>query len=226
MNVCVIPARGGSKRIPYKNIRAFCGKPIIAWSILVAQKSKLFDRIIVSTDDDEISKVAISYGAEVPFFRPPELSNDVVGTTPVIVHAAKELQLVASDNLCCLYATAPFTSSSDLQEAMQLLTDSVAGTVVFGATSFAFPIQRAIRIDQYGYSSPVDPLSICKRSQDLEELFHDAGQFYLAPVDVWTSNFQIFDVGRPLILPRWRVQEIDTEEDWRCAELLHKILES
>ena len=194
MNICLIPARGGSKRIPRKNIRSFCGKPMIAWSIKAAQDSGAFDQILVSTDDVEIAEVARGYGAEVPFLRPN------------------------------LYATAPFVQPEDLRLSRQRLEDSRPGTVVFAATSFPFPIQRAIHLDEQGYSAMFQPECFSTRSQDLVEAYHDAGQFYWATPQTWSEVTNLFEGMRPLLLPRWRVQDIDTEEDWQSAELLHQLL--
>ena len=225
--ICIIPARGGSKRIKGKNIRLFRGQPMIEWSIRAAQDSNCFDRIVVSTDDEEISVIAQKAGAEVPFVRPAYLSDDFTGTREVIAHALYELALQGDQisQVCCLYATAPFVSSSDILMAREQLNKSRLGSVVFTATSFPFPIQRALRIDSEGYSSVFDPSSILKRSQDLEQFYHDAGQFYWASASTWTIDFNLFDRGRPLLLPRWRVQDIDTEEDWKRAELMHMALD-
>lgn len=227
MNICLIPARGGSKRIPRKNIREFRGKPMIAWSISAAQESSCFDQIIVSTDDEEIGEVARSFGAEVPFMRPSHLADDQATTQDVIGHALKWLQRQGKvcEALCCLYATAPFVQPTDLQSAAKNLSEAEAGTVVFAATSFPFPIQRAIRIDAEGYSSMFQPDQFATRSQDLEEAFHDAGQFYWATPQTWSTVVNLFEGARPIILPRWRVQDIDTEEDWFRAELMHQLLE-
>ena len=224
--LCVIPARGGSKRIPRKNIRVFRGLPMIAWSIKAAQAASCFDRIVVSTDDSEIIDIATSYGAEVPFKRPDYLSDDFVGTREVIEHCIHTLRSAGYEysDVCCLYATAPFVLSSDLQASLSLLEESREGSVVFSSTTYPFPIQRALRVSHDGYTSPYDPSSIVMRSQDLEEFFHDAGQFYWAAPEVWSRNFNLFDSGRCYRLPRWRVQDIDTEEDWRRAELMHASL--
>ena len=173
MKICLIPARGGSKRIPRKNIREFRGKPMIAWSISAAQESSCFDRIIVSTDDEEIAEVSRSFGAEVPFLRPSHLADDRATTQDVIGHALEWFQQQGQvcEALCCLYATAPFVQPTDLQSADKNLSEAEVGTVVFAATSFAFPIQRAIRIDFEGYSSMFQPDQFATRSQDLEEAF-------------------------------------------------------
>ena len=226
-NVCVIPARGGSKRIPRKNIRPFRDRPMIAWSIAAAQASGCFKRILVSTDDDEIAILATSYGAEVPFLRPSWLADDHATTQAVMVHAVNwcEKQGLPLEAVCCLYATAPFVQPSDLVEAIQLLKCSPSKSFVFPATSFPYPIQRAIRLDGDGRAEMFQPDYFNKRSQDLEEAYHDAGQFYFARPAAWTSAYNLFDDSRPLILPRWRVQDIDTIEDWKRAEVMHQLLE-
>lgn len=226
MNLALIPARGGSKRIPRKNIRPFRGRPMIAWSIEAARDASCFDRILVSTDDEEIAAVARSHGAEVPFFRPAYLADDQATTQSVVLHAVQwcEQQGLAPQAVCCLYATAPFVQPTDLVAAGQLLEQAPTGSFVFTATSFPFPIQRAIHIDAAGRSAMFHPEHFNTRSQDLEEAFHDAGQFYWARPQAWATSLNLFDDGRPLILPRWRVQDIDTEEDWTRAELLHQLL--
>jgi len=227
VNLALIPARGGSKRIPRKNIRPFRGRPMIAWSIEAARAAGCFDRILVSTDDEEIAAVARSHGAEVPFLRPSNLADDQATTQAVMLHAVKwcEQQGLAPRAVCCLYATAPFVQPSDLVAAGNLLEQAPTGSFVFTATSFPFPIQRAIRINANGQASMFQPEHFNTRSQDLEEAFHDAGQFYWAHPHTWAMKLNIFDNGYPLILPRWRVQDIDTEEDWSRAELLHQLLE-
>jgi pseudaminic acid cytidylyltransferase len=222
MKLCVIPARGGSKRIPRKNIKEFCGKPMIAWSIEAAIKSACFDRIIVSTDDEEIASVAIRYGAEIPFMRPAQLADDYTGTTAVITHAIEwqnSCGEVAS-KVCCLYATAPFVQATDLQKGFNILEGSSA-EYAFSVTSYAFPIQRAIRITANQRVEMFQPENFNIRSQDLEEAWHDAGQFYWGTADAWLANKQIFSsIAAPVLLPRHRVQDIDTPEDWERAQLM------
>ena len=227
MRLALIPARGGSKRIPRKNIRSFRGRPMIAWSIAAAHSAGCFDRIIVSTDDEEIAAVAVSHGAEVPFLRPAHLADDQTTTQAVVLHAVEwcDEQGLPVEAVCCLYATAPFVQPGDLAEASRLLDQAPPHSFVFTATSFPFPIQRAIRIDAKGRASMFQPEHFKTRSQDLEEAYHDAGQFYWARPAAWASSANLFDDGRPLLLPRWRVQDIDTEEDWQRAELLHRLLE-
>ncbi|MFK7776843.1 MAG: pseudaminic acid cytidylyltransferase [Gimesia sp.] len=228
MNIAVIPARGGSKRIPRKNIKNFCGKPMIAWSIEAALESNCFERIIVSTDDDEIATVALSYGAEVPFMRPESLSDNYVGTTAVVSHAVKWLIEHGEklENVCCLYATAPFVRSIDLQRGLELLQTKECD-YAFSVTSFTFPIQRAIRITQTQRVEMFQPEHFMTRSQDLEEAYHDAGQFYWGTNQAWLDEKSLFsNYSAPVILPRYRVQDIDTQEDWQRAEWLFKALQA
>jgi pseudaminic acid cytidylyltransferase len=226
MNICVIPARGGSKRIPGKNIKEFNGKPIIAYSIEAALKSNCFERVIVSTDDNEIAKVAKKYGAQVPFSRPIELSGDYTGTAPVIKHAIEWLENDNNsiENVCCLYATAPFIQSKVISKAHQQLKDLKAD-YCFSVTSFAFPIQRSIKIVKESKVKMFYPEHCNTRSQDLEEAYHDAGQFYWGKAQAFKDELTIFsEVATPYILPRYIVQDIDTLEDWVRAEAMYKVL--
>jgi N-acylneuraminate cytidylyltransferase len=224
MRLCVIPARGGSKRIPRKNIKLFDGKPIIAYSIEAAIKSKCFDTIVVSTDDEEIAEVAHQYGAETPFVRPLSLSNDYVGTIPVVKHAI-EWFMEKKKNfefVCCIYPTAPFISSDDIVTGIELLSES-NNNYVFSVTNYAFPIQRAIRILNSKQVEMFQPKNFNTRSQDLEEAYHDAGQFYWGRASAWKNEIPVFSkTSIPIILPRYRVQDIDTPEDWLYAELMYK----
>lgn len=227
MKLAVIPARGGSKRIPRKNIREFCGKPIIAYSIEAARKSNCFDRIIVSTDDAEIATVAREWGAETPFVRPEELSNDFAGTIPVIKHAIEwyinnEIQ---PDMVCCIYATAPFVTPQDLQRGLDTLLSS-ASEYAFTVTSYPFPIQRAVKITPSGRLAMFQPEHFKTRSQDMEKAFHDAGQFYWGRSEAFLRELPLFsEDAAPVLLPRHRVQDIDTPEDWHRAELMYKLLQ-
>ena len=227
MNICVIPARAGSRRIPRKNIKEFNGKPIIAYSIEAALKSNCFSQVIVSTDDDEIAEVAKKYGAHVPFVRPDELSNDYVGTIPVIKHTIEWMEDNNNyiENVCCLYATAPFIKSKIISKAYQQLKNSSAD-YCFSVTSFAFPIQRAIRIVQDNKVDMFYPEHFNTRSQDLEEAFHDAGQFYWGKAQAFKDELPIFsEVATPYVLPRYLVQDIDTMEDWIRAEAMYRVLQ-
>ncbi|AWL01242.1 pseudaminic acid cytidylyltransferase [Stutzerimonas stutzeri] len=226
MKLAIIPARGGSKRIPRKNIKPFCGKPMIAWSIEAALQSGCFDRVVVSTDDTEIAEVARQHGADVPFMRPAELSDDHTGTIPVIRHAIEWFtqQGRTVGQVCCLYATAPFVTAEDLNRGMQVLQGGDCD-YAFSVTSYAFPIQRAIRINGQGRVEMFNPENFNTRSQDLEEAFHDAGQFYWGRADAWLQGKQIFSPDAlPVLLPRHRVQDIDTPEDWARAEWLFKAM--
>ena len=228
MKVAIIPARGGSKRIPRKNIKDFCGKPMIAWSIEAALKSGCFDRVIVSTDDQEIADVAKQYGAKVPFMRPAELSDDYAGTIPVIKHAVEWLTQSeqAPSLVCCLYATAPFVDASDIQRGLELL-EQTSSAYAFTVTSYAFPIQRAIKITANDGIEMFAPEHCNTRSQDLEEAYHDAGQFYWGTTEAWVTEKMIFGAeSTPVILPRHRVQDIDTPEDWDRAEWLFKAMQA
>ena len=220
MKLAVIPARGGSKRIPRKNIKSFGGKPMITWSIEAAQKTGIFDRIIVSTDDAEIASIARDYGVEVPFIRQATLSDDHTGTSPVIVNAIEWCLAQGFDpkEVCCIYATAPFVQSEDIECGRQILEQSGAD-FAFSVTSFAFPIQRAIKLRPDGRIDMIDPSQFQTRSQDLPEAYHDAGQFYWGTKAAWLSGAPIFGSRSvPVILPRYRVQDIDTPEDWKVAE--------
>lgn len=226
MRLAVIPARGGSKRIPRKNIKPFGGKPMIAWSIETAMQSGCFDRIIVSTDDTEIADVARFHGAEVPFMRPHELSDDHTGTTPVMAHAVKWMADAFDpvEFACCLYSTAPFVKSQDLRQGLNALQQSDA-LYAFTVTNFPAPIQRSFRITQQQRVEMFDPAQFNARSQDLEEAYHDAGQFYWGRATAWTSQSPLYsEFAIPLLLPRYRVQDIDTMDDWIRAEFMFEIL--
>ena len=225
MRVAIIPARGGSKRIPRKNIKPFAGPPIIAHSIKAAIESNLFDRIIVTTDDEEIADVARSFGAEIPFIRPKELSDDHTATIPVIAHAIQTLQKqCVIDAACCIYATAPFIRPQDIVTAYNaLITHNKQ--YAFPVTTFAFPIFRGVKRDDAGNIEMFWPQHFATRSQDLEEAYHDVGQFYWGTPDAWLSGRAIFsDAATTIVLPRHLVQDIDTPEDWHRAELMHKVL--
>lgn len=222
--IAIIPARGGSKRIPRKNIKAFGGKPMIAWSIEAALASGCFARVIVSTDDDEIAEVAREWGAEVPFKRPAELADDHTGTIPVIAQAIDWLREhdQAPDAVCCLYATAPFVQPEDLRRGLAIL-EGQGVDYAFSVTSYAFPIQRAIRLTAEGRVAMVQPEHFATRSQDLEDAYHDAGQFYWGQAGAWCEGRPIFSAqAAPVLLPRHRVQDIDTPEDWQRAEWLFR----
>lgn len=228
MKVAIIPARGGSKRIPRKNLKSFCGKPIIAWSIEAAIDSNCFARIIVSTDDDEIAEIARRWGAEVPFTRPAELADDHADTASVVAHAIEWLgeHDESPELVCCVYATAPFIQPEDLRRGLDVL-QSEPVDYAFSVTSYAFPIQRAIRITSDDRVAMFNPEHAATRSQDLEEAFHDAGQFYWGRASAWVARKPIFSQQAvPVVLPRHRVQDIDTFEDWTRAEMMFDALQN
>ena len=223
--VAIIPARGGSKRIPRKNIKLFHGKPLIAYSIEVAIKSKLFSKVIVSTDDEEIAKIARIYGADVPFLRPKELSDDFTGTGAVVNHTLEYLKSVGEnyDFVCTIYATAPFLDEKYLIEGFEKLKNSSAKNA-FSCTSMPFPIQRTFKITTEQRCEMFWPENFMTRSQDLEEAYQDAGQFYWTNLNI-NSNEIIFGKDSiPIILPRHLVCDIDTLEDWTRAEFMYKSL--
>lgn len=199
---------------------------MIAWSIAAAQTSGCFDEIIVSTDDPLTSAVAESFGALVPFIRPPELSDDFTPTTPVIKHATEWCRenLIAVTHVCCIYATAPFLTAEYLSRGLDVLTASNSD-YAFSVTSYAFPIQRALRLDDKNRTEMFNPECFVMRSQDLEASWHDAGQFYWGTAEAWTEERPIFSPrSRAVILPRYSVQDIDTWEDWEFAERIFKTL--
>ncbi|MEZ8688543.1 pseudaminic acid cytidylyltransferase [Vibrio splendidus] len=226
MKIAIIPARGGSKRIPRKNIKPFHGKPMIAYSIEAAVSSGCFDKVIVSTDDAEIAEVAEQYGAEVPFLRPANISDDYATTMDVMHHAIT--WCVDNgwnvDAVCCLYATAPFVTPEYIKQGLEKLNNG-SFEFVFSAATFPFPIQRAIKISPEGEVSMFTPENEQVRSQDLEEAYHDAGQFYWGKFEAFLEKKAIFsDHSSVVLLPRSRVQDIDTNEDWDLAEALYSAL--
>jgi len=221
MNIAIIPARGGSKRIPRKNIKEFCGKPMIAWSIEAARAASIFDAILVSTDDEEIAAVAEAYGAEAPFRRPAELANDHTPTMPVIAHALRwtEEHRGPVEFACCIYATAPFLQAQFLREGLGLLQAHPDAEFAFSITSYAFPIFRALNRNADGTVGMFWPENEMKRSQDLPEAWHDAGQFYWGRNQAFCDHLGVFLArSYPVVLPRHQVQDIDTPEDWERAE--------
>lgn len=224
MNVAIIPARGGSKRIPKKNIRPFCGKPMIAYSIEAARESGLFERIIVSTDSQGISEVALQFGAEVPYVRPDEISGDRASTDEVVLHALQWFSAQGTDveYACCLYATAPFVQPCYLQDGLKKLMQS-GGTSAISVTTFPFPIFRGLRISDAGKLQMFWPEHKMTRSQDLPEAYHDAGQFYWVNVERYLKTPHLYaEDAVPVVLPRHLVQDIDDYEDWARAENMFK----
>lgn len=225
MRVAIIPARGGSKRIPRKNIKLFHGRPMISWSIKAALESKIFDRIIVSTDDSEIAEIAVDFGAEVPFIRPSRLADDYATTADVMEHAVNWLveKGCPASELCCIYPTAPFIAVHDITCGLELLI-SGGWQYVFPATEFTAPIFRGFK-EGGGGLEMLFPEHYLTRSQDLPKIFHDAGQFYWGTNNAWLSKASIFSNKSQFIaLPRLRVQDIDTPEDWDIAEKIFTLL--
>jgi N-acylneuraminate cytidylyltransferase len=223
--VAIIPARGGSKRIPRKNLKPFDGVPMIVRSIRVALESQLFDQVIVSTDDEEIADVARAHGAEVPFMRPAALADDFTGTAAVIVHALKALP--AFDYACCVYATAPLLQARFLRQGFELLALHPEKSFAFSVTGFGFPVQRALTLDEEGALTSLYPEFRNTRSQDLAAAFQDAGQFYWGRSEAWLRGDVLFSpASLPVILPRHLVQDIDTLEDWTRAEYLYAALKA
>ena len=223
--VAVIPARGGSKRIPKKNIKEFHGKPIIGYSIEVALESGLFDQVYVSTDCLQIAKVAREYGAQVPFLRPSDISDDFTGTNPVVSHIIQKLEEKGErfEYVCCLYPTAPFIKKEFLSQGFEKIKTSKYD-FVFSATSFSFPPQRSIRLESEDYISANFVESFSKRSQDLEEWLHDAGQFYWGTPTAFKNYSTVKNSKSSIVkLDRKFVQDIDTNEDWEFAEMLYKV---
>ncbi|MCZ2207794.1 pseudaminic acid cytidylyltransferase [Cylindrospermopsis raciborskii] len=225
MNIAIIPARGGSKRIPRKNIKAFCGKPMIAYAIEAAQESGLFEHILVSTDDGEIDEISRKWDAEVPFKRPAELADDHTPTVPVIAHAIRECEGLGWQigRVCCIYPCVPFIQVADVRSALNLL-ESCDAKYSFPVTQFPAAIQRALKQDQDGKLSPIYPECELIRSQDIEPAYHDAGQFYWASKKAWLTVNSIYSNAIGLTIPQWRVVDIDNLDDWHRAEILHKIL--
>lgn len=224
-NVAIIPARGGSKRIPRKNLLPFDGVPMIVRSIRTALDSGLFEQVVVSTDDAEIADVARAHGAQAPFLRPADLADDFTGTAAVIVHALQ--QLPAFDYACCVYATAPLLQARYLHQGLELLEQHPDRSFAFSVCSFGFPVQRALTLDGQGALSALYPEFCNTRSQDLPEAFQDAGQFYWGRSEAWLRGEVLYSpASLPVILPRHLVQDIDTLEDWKRAEYLYAALKA
>lgn len=225
MRLCVIPARSGSKRIAYKNIIDFCNKPLISYSIISAIKSKLFDYVVVSTDDEKIAQIATNFGAIVPFIRPKNLSDDYTGTSDVIRHAINECENIFNANfntVCCLYATAPLINAEILQSACFEFENSEF-EYLFSISEFDYPIQRAFSLDDKGGVKMFDKSYSLTRSQDLKRSFHDAGAFYFGKKEAWLMKKAVFDKrSKGFLLPRYLVCDIDTPEDLKMAEILYK----
>ena len=224
-SLAVITARGGSKRIPHKNIKEFCGKPIIAYSIEAALKSEIFDEVMVSTDDEEIKKIAIEYGAKIPFMRSEKTSNDYAATHEVLLEVLDEYKKmdIYFEYMCCIYPTAPFVDDTKLKKAFEKLNESDVD-LVYPIVSYSFPPQRAVKLVD-GHAEFLKPENMFVRSQDLEKIYHDCGQFYFLNVASFEKERKlILDKNSPLIVDELEMQDIDNIEDWKLAELKYKLL--
>jgi pseudaminic acid cytidylyltransferase len=221
MNIAIIPARGGSKRIPRKNIKEFCGKPMIAYAITAAKESGLFEHIVVSTDDEEIATIARTFGAETPFDRPKELANDYTATVPVIAHAIESCLALGwtFDQVCCIYPGVPFIQIDDLKGALTYINNRETD-FSFPITEFPSAIQRALKLLSNGKMQPFYSEFAFTRTQDLEPAYYDAGQFYWGKAEAWLTDPKIHSIGLGYAIPSWRVVDIDTPDDWERAEIL------
>ena len=226
MKIAIIPARCGSKRLPGKNIKEFCGKPIIAYSIETALKANIFNKVIVSTDDIKIAEIAKRYGAEIPFLRPKDISDDFTTSLEVMEHSVRWCTENFQEKIvkvCCLYPTAPFVTANHLNKAVELLKDDVK--YVISSTEFSFNIFRAFKINDNDRTQMFWPDNFAKRSQDLEKAYHDAGMFYIGKPEAFLQKRPFFDTySVPYLLPHYLVQDIDTYEDWERAELMYKLI--
>ena len=228
-SVAIIPARGGSKRIPRKNLKLFDGVPMIVRSIRTAIDSGLFSQVVVSTDDPAIAELARSAGAQVPFMRPAALADDFTGTAAVIAHALQALceQGQQFDYACCIYATAPLLQARFLKQGLQLLEQHPDRSFAFSVCDFGFPVQRALTVDDQGALTALYPEFRETRSQDLPAAYQDAGQFYWGRSKAWLSGEVLYSpASLPVMLPRFLVQDIDTPEDWKRAEFLYAALKA
>jgi pseudaminic acid cytidylyltransferase len=225
MNIAIIPARGGSKRIPRKNIKDFCGKPMIAYAITAAKESGLFKHIVVSTEDEEIAQIAGAWGAETPFVRPAELANDYTATVPVIAHAIEACRTLGwtFNQVCCIYPGVPFIQIDDLRGALTRLTSSEAD-YCFPVTEYPSAIQRALKLLSNGKMRPFYPEFEITRTQDSEPAYYDTGQFYWGKVEAWLTNQKIHSSGLGYAIPSWRVVDIDTPDDWQRAALIYRAI--
>lgn len=223
-NIAIIPARGGSKRIPRKNIKLFMGKPIIAYSIEAALKSGIFDEVMVSTDDNEIADIAKKYGASVPFLRSDETSNDLASTADVITEVLLNYERlgVVYDNFCCLYATAPFVTTCRLKQGLNSLIDGANAS--FTIVNYSYPTQRCLILEN-AFVKMANPEFMGTRTQDLSKTYHDAGQFYFSKVSSFYKEKVLWQTHTcPIILSELEVQDLDNETDWKIAEMKFKII--
>lgn len=227
MRVAIIPARGGSKRIPRKNAKPFFGVPMIARTVATALASGLFEQVVVSTDDAEIAELARLAGAVTPFVRPVDLADDLTPTVPVVAHAVQECNALGWQITfaCCIYPCVPLLAISDLVDALAMAIEKNAD-FVYPVTDYAHPIQRAMRRAPSGEMSLYSPQFEMTRTQDLEKSFHDAGQFYWGKASAWLAHKKMHSAGLGMPIPHWRVVDIDNEDDWYRAEMLFKTLQT
>jgi pseudaminic acid cytidylyltransferase len=226
-NLCIIPARGGSKRIPRKNIKPFKGKPIIAYSIITAIECKLFDEVMVSTDDLEIAEIAKSYGASIPFLRSEENSNDHATTADVLIEVLNDYQKQGKtfENVCCIYPTAPFVNRSRLKEGFDILINGANSVIPI--LSFDYPILRSFKVNENNSLEYNWPEFINARSQDLPTAYHDAGQWYWVNCNrLKVTGTLIFDTTKGVHLSPFEAHDIDTLHDWTLSELKYEYLQS
>lgn len=225
-NIAIITARGGSKRIPRKNIKEFCGKPIIAYSIEAALNSGIFDEVMVSTDDKEIADIAIRYGANVPFFRSKKTSDDYATTKDVLLEVIEEYQKRGQtfEKMCCIYPTAPFVTGDKLVKAMSVI-DEKRGEMAMPVVAYSFPPQRCNVINSEGFLEYKFPENRLSRSQDLEKWYHDAGQFYVYDIEKFMKADGMCMEILPIEVPELEVQDIDNEVDWKLAEMKFDLMQ-
>jgi pseudaminic acid cytidylyltransferase len=223
--VAIIPARGGSKRIPKKNIKSFNGKPMISYAIKALIQSELFSDVIVSTDDPEIAKISESFGAFVPFFRSDELSGDSIGTVEVIADLIRSIELQESQIVCCAYATNPFLNCSNLAKGLNAILNNSRADFACAVCQYPYPIQRAMHLDTDGLMQMIRPENLLRHSQTFEDMWHDAGQFYFARVSTWLASKPMLMNTIGVEIDKWQCVDIDDEDDWQKAELLHKIIQ-
>ena len=222
-NIGVIPARGGSVRVKNKNIREFCGQPMIIYPILAMQESGIFDRIIVSTDSLSIAEVARSVGAEVPFLRPSELADSTSSTIDVVRHALNEIGADVDSRVCCVYATNPFLTKELISFGFELLLESSGFDYVTPVVKYGFPIQRSLSL-QNGCLTMTHPEYMYAHSQTLVGSYHETAQFWWAFAKTWLSRIGMQERVRGIVVPEWCQQDIDTEDDWIGAEMKYQLL--
>ena len=225
MRIAIITARGGSKRIPRKNIKLFCGKPVIQYSIEAAIESEVFDKVMVSTDDFEIAEISKKYGAEVPFMRSNKTADDYATTADVLFEVLSEYEKrgYTVEQFCCIYPTAPFITAEKLRKGMDLLRQNQVDSVV-PVVKYSFPPQRSFVVKE-GILRMTSPEFVNTRSQDLEAVYHDCGQFYCVNTESFKKQKKVYmEKSLPFIFPETEVQDIDDETDWKIAEMKYELM--